>query len=125
MNRENPSSTYGNITVAALLVAVVGILVQILSGVDYPPVPPGILILVVAATIVAFAPWRWSPLAGVLVGLFLLIGFAASGALSNLTVFDQPGVLLGAWIQFLAVIVATVAGIAVTAGNFTRRAREV
>jgi hypothetical protein len=124
MNGRNPSSTYGNITVIALLVAVVGIVVQIFSGVDYPTVPPGIVILLVAAAIVAFAPWRGAPIAGVLVGLFLLVGFAASGALRNLAVMGQPGVLVGTWIQFLAVIAAVVAGLAATTANFKTRAGE-
>ena len=124
MNGRNLSFSYVSIEIMALLVAVVGIVVQILSGVDYPPVPPGIVILLVAAGLVAFTPWRWSPLFGVAVGLFLIVGFAASGALGNLTIMGELGVLVGMWIQFLAVIVAAIVGLAATVANFKTRVGE-
>ncbi len=38
--------------VAGMLVAVAGIVVQIATGVDYPTIPPGPIILLVAAGIV-------------------------------------------------------------------------
>ena len=84
MNQRNLLSLAGKLTVAALLVAVAGIVIQIVSGVDYPTVPPGIVILLVTASVVAFGPWRWAPVAGVVVGLFLLVGFFASGAAARL-----------------------------------------
>lgn len=106
------------LTVAALLVAAAGFVIQIVSGVDVPTVPPGLVILLVAAALVAFAPWRWMPVVGVVVGLFLLVGFFASGAVVSLLVPSQLGVFLGAWVQFLAVIVAVVAGIVAVNQNY-------
>ena len=97
-------------TVAALLVAAAGFVIQIVSGVVVPTVPPGLVILLVAAALVAFAPWRWMPIVGVVAGLFLLVGFFASGAVVSLLEPSQLGVFLGAWIQFLAVTVAIVTG---------------
>jgi hypothetical protein len=44
---------------AALAVAAVGIIIQIIGGVNYPAVPPGLIILLAAAALVAFLPWRW------------------------------------------------------------------
>jgi hypothetical protein len=106
------------LTVAALLVAAAGFVMQIVAGVDVPTVPPGLVILLVAAALVTFAPWRWMPVVGVVVGLFLLVGFFASGAVGSLLEPSELGVFLGAWVQFLAVIVAVVAGIVAVSQNY-------
>jgi hypothetical protein len=109
---------------AALLVAVVGIIVQIIGGVPYPAVPPGIIILLVAAALVAFLPWRWAPLAGVLGGGFLLIGgFAAARSRYDLSHPGHPGAFAGTWLQLAAVAVAVVAGIVALAVRNRRLAR--
>jgi hypothetical protein len=106
------------LTVAALLVAAAGFVMQIVAGVDVPTVPPGLVILLVAAALVTFAPWRWMPVVGVVVGLFLLVGFFASGAVGSLLEPSELGVFLGAWVQFLAVIFAVVAGIVAVSQNY-------
>ena len=93
MNQRSPLSPAGKATVAALLVAAVGFLVQILSGVDVPTVPPGLL----------------------------LVGFFASGSVGSLLDPGRLGVLVGAWVQFLALIVAVVAGIVAIVQNFRVR----
>lgn len=118
MNRRNSLSFSGKATVVALLVAAVGIVIQIVSGVDFPPIPPGPIILLVAAGLVAFGPWRWAPVVGVAVGLFLLVGFFASGQVGPL--FDPGwfGRFVGVWVLFLSVIVAIVAGVLATAQNY-------
>ena len=118
MNRQSSSSFSGKLTVVALLAAAAGIAVQIVSGVDYPTVPPGLIILPSASGIVAFGPWRWTPMAGVLVGLFMIVGFFGSGTVSNLLDPSRPGVFTGFWVQFLAVIAAVVGGTAATVRNF-------
>ncbi len=110
-----------NLTVAALLVAAAGFVIQIVSGVDVPTVPPGLVIMLVAAGLVAFLPWRWIPVVGAAVGLFLLVGFFASGAVGSLLDPSRSGVLIGAWIQFLAVIVVVVAGIVAALQNYRIR----
>jgi hypothetical protein len=109
------------LTVAALLVAAAGFVVQIVSGVDVPTVPPGLVIMLVAAGLVAFLPWRWTPVIGTAVGLFLFVGFFGSGAVDNLLDASQGGVFIGAWIQFLAVIVAVIAGVVVAVQNYRNR----
>jgi hypothetical protein len=108
------------LTIAALLVAAAGFVIQIVSGVDVPTVPPGLVIMLVAAGLVAFLPWR-IPVVGAAVGLFLLVGFFASGAVGSLLDLSRLGVIIGAWIQFLAVIVAVVAGIVATVQNYRSR----
>ena len=118
MNQRSSLPTASKLTVAALLVAAAGFVTQIVSGVDVPTVPPGLVIMLVAAGLVAFLPWRWIPVVGAGVGLFLLVGFFASGAVGSLLDPSRLGVFIGAWVQFLAVIVALVAGIVATVQNY-------
>jgi hypothetical protein len=121
MNQRSSLSSSGKVTVAALLVAAFGFAIQILSGVEVPTVPLGIVILLVAAGLVALSPWRWAPAIGIVVGLFVFVGFFASGAVSNLFDPSRFGVLVGAWIQFLAVIAVIVAGGVATTHNYGTR----
>ena len=121
MKQRRLSSRGSQLTVAALLVAAAGFVIQIVSGVVVPTVPPGLVILLVAAALIAFAPWRWMPVVGVVVGLFLLVGFFASGAVVSLLEPSQLGVFLGAWIQVLAVTVAVVTGIVAVSQNYRTR----
>ena len=121
MNQRSSLPPASKLTVAALLVAAAGFVIQIVSGVDVPTVPPGLVILLVAAGLIVFLPWRWMPVVGAAVGLFLLVGFFASGAVGSLLEPSQLGVFVGAWVQFLAVIVAVVAGIAATIQNYRTR----
>lgn len=109
---------------AALAVAAAGIIIQIIGGVNYPAVPPGLIILLAAAALVAFLPWRWAPVIGVLAGAFMVIGaIAAANARYDLTHPGHPGAFIGTWIQLIAVVVAVVAGIAALAVRKQRLAR--
>jgi hypothetical protein len=121
MNQRSPLSPAGKVTVAALLVAAAGFAIQIVSGVDVTTVPPGLVIMLVAAALGAFGPWRWTPVVGVVVGLFLLVGFFASGSVGSLLAPDRSGVFVGAWVQFLAVIVTVVAGTVAAVQNYRSR----
>jgi uncharacterized membrane protein len=121
MNQRSSLSLYGNLTVAALLVAAAGFVIQIVSGIEVPTIPPGLVVLLVTAAMVAFLPWRWTPVIGAAVGLFLLVGFFGSGAVGNLLDPSRLGVFTGAWVQFLAVIAAVVAGIVATVQNYRSR----
>jgi hypothetical protein len=121
MNQRSSLPPASQLTIAALLVAAAGFVIQIVSGVDVPTVPPGLVIMLVAAGLVAFLPWRWIPVFGAAVGLFLLVGFFASGAVGSLLDLSRSGAIIGAWIQFLAVIVAVVAGIVATVQNYRSR----
>jgi hypothetical protein len=123
MKRPSSLSPASKLTVAALLVAALGFAIQIFSGIEVPTVPPGLVILVVAAALVALLPWRWVPVVGAFAGLFLFVGFFASGALGNLLDPSRFGVLVGAWIQFLALIVAVAGGLVATIQNYRKRLR--
>ncbi|MFF5175764.1 hypothetical protein ACFY3U_24485 [Micromonospora sp. NPDC000089] len=58
----------------ALLVAALGIVVQIVGGADYPTVPPGLLILTAAALAFLLAPWRWAVVLAAAATLFISVG---------------------------------------------------
>jgi len=109
---------------AALAVAAIGIVIQIIGGVNYPAVPPGLIILLAAAALVAFLPWRWAPVFGVLAGAFMVIGaIAAANARYDLTHPGHPGAFIGTWIQLIAVVIAVVAGVMALAVKNQRLAR--
>ncbi len=125
MQQPNTLSLASKLTVAALIVAAAGIVIQIVSGVDFPTVPPGLIILLAAASLVAFGPWRWTPVVGIVVGLFLLVGFFASGQIGPLLDPGWFGRFVGVWVLFLSVVVAVVAGTVATIQNFRVRREEV
>jgi len=109
---------------AALAVAAVGIIIQIIGGVNYPAVPPGLIILLAAAALVAFLPWRWASVFGVLAVAFMVIGaIGAANARYDLTHPGHPGAFIGTWIQLIAVVIAVVAGVMALAVRNQRRAR--
>jgi hypothetical protein len=101
-------------TVAGLLATAAGILVLRFSGVAMPPIPPGLVLLVAAAALVAFSPWRWAPAAGVLIALFEAVGYLASGSAGGLFALDSAGLLVGTWVRGIGIVVALVAGTAAT-----------
>ncbi len=106
------------LTVGALLVAAAGILLQYLSGVgDFPTIPPGPIILTILAGIIAFAPWRWIPILGSVMGISLIIGFLLNDSVDRLTDVTPMLGLVGLWIQVAGVVVAIAAGVVATLGN--------
>jgi hypothetical protein len=122
-SRSRSLSAAGKLTVAGLVAAAAGIVIQIASGAEYPTIPPGLIILLVAAGLVALgARWRWTPLVGVVVALFLLVGGAlAPQARDQLGDPGAVGVFLGTVIQLLALVVALIAGVAATRQSYRTR----
>jgi hypothetical protein len=110
------------LNVAGLLAAAAGIGIQIVAGVDYPTVPPGLIILVVAAGLVAYARWPWVPVVGVVVPLFLLVGGTiATTSRENLGDPGDFGQFFGTLVQAVGVIVALAAGLTVLRSRLARR----
>jgi len=98
-----------------LLLGAAGIFVQKAGGVDYPAVPPGAVIFAVGALLVLTLRWSWAPLLGVLVGVFMTVGFAANP--DSLARLGHPGeflAFLGTWLQVIGVVAALVGGIGLT-----------
>ena len=109
-----------------LLVAAAGIMIQYVSGVDYPAIPPGPIILLAAAAVVAFGRWRWSPVVGLVAALFLSIGGAIATIAGNgfSETLGDPGAVggfAGAMVQIAGLAIALAAGL-VAAMRGSRRA---
>ena len=129
MNERIPLLFAGKLTVASLIVAAAGVVIQIVSGHDYTahasdewasPVPPVFFFLLIPAALIAFGRWRWTPAIAVLAGLFLTFGLFASGASHRLFDPSRLGDSVGLWVQMLAVIVAAIAGVIATVHNYRR-----
>lgn len=119
---KNPATT---LTVGALLVAAVGIFLQYLSGVgDFPTIPPGPIVLIVLAGIIAFAPWRWIPLLGTAMGISLIVGFFQNESVDRISDLTPLLAFFGLWIQTAGVVVAIVAGVLATIRNYQDHSRE-
>jgi hypothetical protein len=113
-----PLSMAGKLTIFSLVAAAAGVVIQIVSGVDYPTIPPGLFILLIPAGLVAFGRWRWTPVIATLAGLFIFVSYFLSGSTVRLLDLSQFGAFIGLWLQFLAVIVTVVAGMVATMQNY-------
>jgi hypothetical protein len=117
MTPNSPQQTPAALlNVVGLVVAAGGIMIQFVSGVDYPTVPPGPIILLAAAAVVAFGPWRWSPFVGLGAAVFLSIGGAIATIAGNgfTETLGDPGAFggfAGAAIQIAGLAIALPAGI--------------
>jgi hypothetical protein len=125
ISRPRTVSAAGKLNVAGLVAAAAGIVIQIASGADYPTVPPGLIILLAAAGLVALgARWRWTTIVGVVVPTFLLVGgVIAQQARDQLGDPGQVGVFVGTVVQLLAMAVALVAGLAAAWQRYRHRIR--
>jgi hypothetical protein len=97
-------------TVIGLVAAAVGIVLLMVAGVDMPVVPPGLVMLAVAAVAAAVSGRRWVAIVAVLVGVAELVGLMASGSATNLF---SPGTFLvgtGTWVRLVGTLVAIAAG---------------
>jgi hypothetical protein len=118
-------SSAGKLTVAALVAATVGVLIQMVSGVPYPAVPPVFFIQLIPAGLIALGRWRWAPVTAILAGVFLIFGVFVSGAANRMVDLGQAGGAggsVGLWVQMVAVAVATVSGIVATIEGYGGRA---
>jgi hypothetical protein len=96
-------------TVIGLVAAAVGIVLLMAAGVDMPVVPPGLVMLAVAAVAAAVSGRRWVAVVAVLVGVAELVGLLASGSATNLF---SPGSFMvgtGTWIRLVGTVVAIAA----------------
>jgi hypothetical protein len=118
-----PNSTQAQLSPAArlnaagLVVAAAGIMIQYVSGVDFPTIPPGPIILLAAAAVVVFAPWRRAPAVGLAAAAFVLLGgliatIAGNGFNSTLGDPGEVGGFVGAVVQIAGLLIALPAGVA-------------
>jgi hypothetical protein len=119
MNKRTPLSGAGKLTVVGLVAAAAGILI-LFAVIDFPvPVPVGTILLLIAACLVAFARWRWTPGVGAVVALFIFVGgFIAPGLFDRVTDPAEVGAFVGTWIQMAGLITAIPAGILATVQSY-------
>jgi len=126
MTPDSQHTPVAMLNVVGLVVAAAGIMIQYASGVDYPTIPPGPIILLAAAAVVAFGPWSWAVRVGLGTALFLSIGgaiatIAGNGFSETLGDPGEVGAFAGAVIQILGLAIALPAGI-IAAKRSSRRA---
>ncbi|GAA0516568.1 hypothetical protein Ade02nite_25290 [Paractinoplanes deccanensis] len=111
-------------TVAGQVVGAAGIGLLWAGGVEFPvAVPPGIVILLVGAAFVTWAPWRWAPAVGVLLCAFITVGFLISGTgFDNISGDSGATVAIGQAVQLIGVWVAAVAGAVATRAAYRQPA---
>ena len=125
-------TTSTKLTVAGLIGSAVAIWMQWLSGdPSYPKFPPGPVIFIAVAAIVALcARWWWTPLIGSLLSLLVTAGWFAlmqrgvqrlihPGSVG----YFAPGIFLGGLAQILSLALADVAGLVATVHNYRSRKR--
>jgi len=108
------------VTTIGLLAGSAGILLGRAAGVAMPAVPPGLVMMLVAAALVALVAHPWAAAVGAVAGLAEVVGFVVSGAWTALIDVGQPMVLSAAWLRGLGILLALVAGV-VAVGRSRRR----
>jgi hypothetical protein len=120
MNKLTSWSRAKMLNVVGLLGAFIGLLTLIVIAVTPTDVLPMVLILLVVTSLVAFLPWRWVPIIGMVLPLFMLVGAVATLSIfiaqqSNLS---NIVAILGMVVQLLGLITAVPAGIVATVQNY-------
>jgi hypothetical protein len=103
---------------AGLIIAVLGVIIQIVSGHHYPKIPPVFFILLMPAALLIWVRWRWVPCLVVISAGFLVWGLFVSGAYVRLLNFNLPGDTIGLWIQTIGDVLATIAGAIALVQNY-------
>jgi hypothetical protein len=117
------------LTIVGLVGVAIAIWTQWLSGDSaYPKFPPGPLIFIAVAAIIAMGTrWWWTPLIGALIALLVTTGWFARlpagvlrlahpGSVGNFAV----GIFTGTLLQITALLFTDIAGLAATIQNYRR-----
>lgn len=107
-----------------LIVAGLGILILYIAGVPgFPKIPPGPIILIGAGLLVALLPWRWVSIIGLVVAIFVSVGFVANAgsAGQRLSAPGEFGPFIGTVVQVLGLVVALIASVVATVQVFQSR----
>jgi hypothetical protein len=117
------------LTIVGLITVAVAIWTQWLSGDPaYPKFPPGPVIFIAVAAIVAMGTrWWWTPLIGALIALLVTSGWFALLSRNILRLTDPgsvgkfaAGIFAGALLQIAALLFTDIAGLAATIQNYRR-----
>jgi hypothetical protein len=98
----------------SLFTAVVGMVVQIIAGIDYPTVPPGPIILGVVGVGLLAVRRAWVPVVGVLAPLVITVGGVIEGSSwGRLADPAEFGQFLGTALQWVGMVAAIAFGLVV------------
>ncbi|MFE6962789.1 hypothetical protein [Streptomyces sp. NPDC057696] len=98
------------VTLASLALLVLSIVGQIAAGADYPAVPPGIVIPVVAAALLVWRPNRWTAGLALAVGLFIGVGAVVTPSTGDHLSSGDSLLIASAAAELLALAGTVVAG---------------
>lgn len=106
------------VQISGLVTAAVGILVLFVVGVVTAPIPVGTVVLLTAAAVVAFVPWRWASAVGLAVTLYLIVGFVLNETASRLSDPAGAGELIGSLALALGLFLASVGGVVASVRSY-------
>jgi hypothetical protein len=109
-------SPAARLNAVGLIVAAAGVMIQYVSGVDFPTIPPGPTVLLAAAAVVVFGPWRRAAAVGLVAAAFVSLGgviatIAGNGFNSTLGDPSEVGGFVGAVVQIAGLMIALPAGV--------------
>src|SRR5215216_5043473 len=85
----------------------------------------GIAVLWAGALVVGLAPWRWAPAVGVLLSLFILVGFLISpDGIPYIRGEHGAARQIGQAIEVIGVLTALIAGVIATGADYRKLARH-
>lgn len=88
-----------------LILAGAGIVVQILGGADYPPIPPGLVILLVAAALMWFVSKTWAVAVATIATTFITVGgVIAPNLREQLSDLDATLTFIGSLVQVVGLL---------------------
>lgn len=94
---------------AGLLAAAAGTIIQILAGIDFPAIPPGLVTTLAAAALILLVRRWWVLAIGLLIAVWLTVGFFVSGTLPRVVDRTPVDAFAGLWIQVLGIVVTAIA----------------
>jgi len=109
-------------TIGALVAMAATIVLQLLGGADYPVVPPGLVLPLAAAALLAWRPNLWTSLFALANGLWIGFGALVAPEVGD-NIGSGNGLLAGATYAQLVTLAAIVVGAAATLVRL-RRARS-
>ena len=126
MSRIATLSNEAKLNVIGVVLAAIGMLLEIGAGSELYPTLSGPIVLLVGAAIVAFGPGRWTAYVGLIVPLVLGVGLAVSAVMSpaffeQVTDIGNAAIVLGSLLHVAGLIAAVVGGFGMLLRN---RARE-
>ena len=112
----------GKLHIVGLIVAAAGILTLFATGVAKQVFPVGVVLLIAVVLLILFGPWRWTPILGVVLPLFIFItALIVPGLFDRLTNPAQTGAFVGTTVQMLGLITAIIFGSIASLQNYRKR----